>query len=78
MARASQMVLDYGSLNKKWIGGTTVSHGHVTLLACLVGTVLMGGGLVLSPSALQLNPFLVVNAFYLLLLSQDLQKAVTY
>ena len=42
MARASPMVLDYGSLNKKWTGDTTVSHGTSSFLACSVGTVLMG------------------------------------
>ena len=42
MARASPMVLDYGSLNKKWTGDTTVSHGTLSFLACSVGTVLMG------------------------------------
>jgi hypothetical protein len=43
MARASRMVLDYGSLNKKWIGDTTVLHGTLSFWLCLVGTVLCGG-----------------------------------
>jgi hypothetical protein len=72
------MVLDYGSLNKKWTGKYHSLAWHGKLLACSVGTIFKGDGVLpcRSPRALYLTkgfkvPVLVVNAFIYFTRSKD-------